>query len=586
MPTRILLIEDDEDNAIIMRARLARCGLTEPCTVEWASDLSAGLSLLSAHAYDLVLLDLTLPESDGLETIEYVRQHTRDAAIVALTGNEDPQIVERAIQKGAQDFLLKRELNDALLTRTLRYALDRQRAELALRQAQNLLEAQVRERTRELQTALARSQENERALLRQHDELTALHALTAAVSATLDAREVAATLTALLSEQLGVPGGNLFFYDGARDELILQATWGMPAEITAQCARIPVSRCHAEVVAERQARHWEDFREVQHLQGLRLSEARPDWQSYLSVPLVALGEVRGALDLFSAAPRVFTEADLPFFVALGQQVGVAIRNAGNFAAEQAARRASEHLSRLIVEAQENERRRLARELHDELGQMLTGLKLTLETAPGTAPQLEQARQIVRELGSHVRELSHTLRPAALDDLGLVPALLAHCARFTERTGVHVSFQHNALDNRRFAPELETAAYRIVQEALTNVARHAGVAQANVHVAATRDRLRLQISDSGCGFTTDKALPPGSNGLRGMRERALLLGGKLRIDAESGVGTSITASFPLSASTATPPDAARNAEETAAGLVTPMLKGATTVAAVAAVTVGS
>jgi PAS domain S-box-containing protein len=207
------------------------------------------------------------------------------------------------------------------------------------------------------------------------------------------------------------------------------------------------------------------------------------------------------------------------------------------------------LSRRLLEVQEAERRHLARELHDEVGQMLTGLRMLLKsggnlTADEVRTRFEQARTVVDDLLERVRGLSFDLRPAALDQLGLVPALVALFERYTNQTGVLVDFKHQGVDGR-FSPELETAVYRVVQETLTNVARHAGVAGATVRVWGTPGTLNVQIEDRGRGFDPESALAtPSSSGLAGMQERVRLLGGDLTIESRLGSGTQITAGFPL------------------------------------------
>jgi signal transduction histidine kinase len=207
------------------------------------------------------------------------------------------------------------------------------------------------------------------------------------------------------------------------------------------------------------------------------------------------------------------------------------------------------LSRRLLEVQEEERRHLARELHDEIGQMLTALLLMLKqnralTTDANKTRFEQARGIVAGLLERVRSLSFDLRPAALDHLGLVPALVSLFERYTEQTGVLVDFKHQGLE-QRFAPEVETTTYRIVQEALTNVARHAGVAGVVVRVWATAEMLSLQVNDQGRGFDPDAALtPPRSSGLIGMKERVRLLDGHLMIESSQGIGTQIMAELPL------------------------------------------
>jgi PAS domain S-box-containing protein len=204
------------------------------------------------------------------------------------------------------------------------------------------------------------------------------------------------------------------------------------------------------------------------------------------------------------------------------------------------------LSRRLMEVQEQERRHLARELHDEVGQALTGLGLTLgmaaENCPNAAGPLATARGQVQELLARVRDLSLRLRPSMLDDLGLLPALLWLFRRFTAQTGVQVVLTHRGVEGR-FPPEAETAAYRIVQEALTNAARHGRVAEVAVRLWRTHGGLGLEVEDAGVGFDPEAATHEATGGLSGMRERAALLGGRLTVYSRPGGGTRIYADLP-------------------------------------------
>ncbi len=207
------------------------------------------------------------------------------------------------------------------------------------------------------------------------------------------------------------------------------------------------------------------------------------------------------------------------------------------------------LSHRLLQVQEQERRHLACELHDEIGQFLTALRFELEKltrAPGEEGRadLEEAQSLVRELTARVRDLSLRLRPTMLDDLGLQPALLWLFERYTAQTQVRVAFEHGPLPTR-LAADVETGAFRIVQEALTNVARHAKADEVVVRLWVDRDLVGVQIEDQGRGFNANNLeVGNASTGLSGMRERALLLGGRLEIETTPGVGTRVTAELPL------------------------------------------
>jgi signal transduction histidine kinase len=208
-----------------------------------------------------------------------------------------------------------------------------------------------------------------------------------------------------------------------------------------------------------------------------------------------------------------------------------------------------HYSRQLVGLQEAERAHLARELHDEVGQMLTGLNVVLEIgARGNTStlqrQIQAAQAIVNDLTSQVRQLSLDLRPSILDDLGLLPALSWHLKRFTAQTQVAVEFQHSVPDIT-LAPESAITAYRIVQEALTNIARYAPGASAMLQLWVVDTTLYIQISDNGPGFDLEATLASSSTrGLAGMRERVNLVDGHFSIETAPGAGVHITAEIPL------------------------------------------
>jgi PAS domain S-box-containing protein len=267
------------------------------------------------------------------------------------------------------------------------------------------------------------------------------------------------------------------------------------------------------------------------------------------------GEVIGFFEINNKKNGAkFSESDVEMLVAVSRIASIALQNAmsyGNLERAEKALRESQlqlqALSRRLLEVQEAERRKIARELHDEIGQALTGIKLILEKTirePNVAPALELALGVSNELIGRVRDLSLELRPAMLDDLGLLPALKWHVERYTNQVDIKVDFKHAALEGRRFPPEIETAAYRIVQEALTNIARHAMVKRVEVNIRADDNMLRIEVRDAGIGFHSGSVTASNTGGLSGMRERATMLGGQVKVDSAPGAGTLLTAELPL------------------------------------------
>jgi signal transduction histidine kinase len=226
------------------------------------------------------------------------------------------------------------------------------------------------------------------------------------------------------------------------------------------------------------------------------------------------------------------------------------RAAEQRAAAQATR--SQALSTRLLNVQEAERRSLARELHDQVGQLLTGLRFQLEAAAANGVNLGEPLALTDELLREIREMTLQLRPRMLDDFGLKSALEWHGARFTRQTGIAVELDLT-LPPARLPAELETAAYRLVQESLTNVARHSGATTATVTVAASEERLHVEISDRGKGFDVDAALARrDSLGLAGLSERVKLAGGELEVVSHPGHGTRLHAEFPLAQIASTVP----------------------------------
>lgn len=199
----------------------------------------------------------------------------------------------------------------------------------------------------------------------------------------------------------------------------------------------------------------------------------------------------------------------------------------------------------VLSAQEAERRRIAQELHDQIGQNLTAVVLELKRLHGRvdpewSDTLTDAQELARESLDELRRISYELRPAALDDLGLGSALAALCGSVARRAGIEVSHDVDR-ELPPLQPEVELALYRITQEALTNAVRHSGCAHVQVRVAGGADAMVLRVADDGCGLNGG---PKAGGGIRGMRERALTIGGQLVVGAGALGGVEVGLNVPL------------------------------------------
>jgi PAS domain S-box-containing protein len=217
--------------------------------------------------------------------------------------------------------------------------------------------------------------------------------------------------------------------------------------------------------------------------------------------------------------------------------------------------ARQDLLRQLGTAQEDERRHFARELHDRMGQHLTALSLGLKSLKDTMPEpspgrkrLQQLQELTDLLGREVHQLALQLRPTALDDLGLHTALMNYAEEWAARSEVEVDFHSTGLERLRLPPPIETALYRIVQEALTNVLKHARARHVSLILQRSMDQMLAVLEDDGKGFESDGEIPAagagGRLGLLGMRERAELIGGTLTVESTPGRGTAIFVRVPL------------------------------------------
>ena len=273
-------------------------------------------------------------------------------------------------------------------------------------------------------------------------------------------------------------------------------------------------------------------------------------RSFLSVPLMAQGRLIGAMNIGFDRPVAYTEQHVEIANEAADSLAVALEHARLFGQVNEANTRLHSLSRQLVQAQEAERRTLARELHDQIGQTLTAVKLSLQAARHEIPNasdLDEHIDTVNYALDQVRTLSLDLRPSMLDDLGLVPALRWYVDRQARQAGFEGQVLAMELDER-LPPELEVTCFRVAQEALTNIARHVEARQVSVTVRRTDTEVELIVKDDGKGFDVEQALAEAaagtSMGLLSMQERVHLAGGRLTIRSQAGQGTEIRARFPV------------------------------------------
>ncbi|HXH09739.1 MAG TPA: GAF domain-containing protein [Alphaproteobacteria bacterium] len=272
-------------------------------------------------------------------------------------------------------------------------------------------------------------------------------------------------------------------------------------------------------------------------------------RAVLALPILRDGLVIGALSIGDKSDRIYDEEAIALARLFADQAATALTNAQLYAEVHSARERLQNLSRQLLEVQEAERRRIAHELHDEAGQMLTSVHLALEDALTRLPPrfrggFHQVRAHLDDIEAQLRRLSHELRPTILDDFGLLPALQFLVHGVAARTGLDIGM--NSSIEGRLAPHIETALYRILQEGITNVTKHAAATHVQLELRRDGPMLHALLQDDGVGFAVHPEVHrkgPRGLGLLGIQERVEALGGTLQIISAPGQGTTLHITLP-------------------------------------------
>jgi len=281
------------------------------------------------------------------------------------------------------------------------------------------------------------------------------------------------------------------------------------------------------------------------------------WDSliaFISVPLKSKEKVVGVVNIGSRTPRVFSEQEVQLLTSLGHQLGIAVENAQLYQELQSKEQMREQLLRRIISAQEDERQRVARELHDVTSQALATLGVGLEViatpqsdVSEREAQMDGIKSLLSATSRDVHRLIYDLRPSLLDDLGLSAAIRSYAHNSLDAAGVEVHVEV-AGQEKRLPPEVEIALFRIFQEAIANIARHAHAESAYISLEFKEKSVAVEIEDDGTGFDHSHDFTAGAGGkgvgLLGMRERAELLDGTIVIDTRPGGGTRVSVEIPV------------------------------------------
>lgn len=423
-------------------------------------------------------------------------------------------------------------------------------------------------------TAMADAQIRLQDCQRQHSQLQALHAISEAVNRSLDLDALLEMALERVLDVLQLDAGDVRLIQDGR--LVLRATRAVSPDFVAAETSVPVGFCQCGRAAQAgEVLVVEDLAERPDLAHTRCACER--FAAVLSVPICTTERVVGLIHVAGRAPRAFDAADRELLKAIGEQIGVAVERAqlhGQLVAlnatlearvaertreletaQEALAQKAEALREMRIEErriEEKTRSRIAHDLHDSVQQLIVGALFETQAARDllatqpelTAARLAAAQALLRRIETEMRCAIFSLRPVTLDAHGLAPALRELAAEFERVSGVACTVRVTGAA-RRFAPDAEVAAFRIVQEALNNLGVHARARRAEIGVIFGPRQVVVEVRDDGIGFdlAAVEQRPRAHLGLMGMHERAESVGGALTIWSQPGAGTRVTLQLP-------------------------------------------
>jgi signal transduction histidine kinase len=497
---RVLLIEDNPGDARLIREMLVQ-DAAEAYTIHHAETLANGVDAVTGQACDVALLDLTLPDCTGMDTLSTLCAAAPDLPIVVLTGFDDRALGLEALHIGAQDYLVKGETSGPTLQRALRYAIERKRIEAAD------------------EAHLATMQ--------------ALRDSLAALTSTLDLDEVLDRMLNNIDRVIPHHTATVMLVEDDKVRVVRARHHGVSQKVNSTPVRVDDSPMLAAVV-----RHGEtvcvDAQDNPHRGDNGLHET----YAHLAAPIQLENQVIGVINVYRDEP--FEERDREHMALFAEQAAIAMRNARLFWNTSA-------LAAL------EERQRLARDLHDSVTQTLFSASVIAESVLrswGSKPErveplIQQLHQLNTGALAEMRVLLLELRPAALENVSIRDLLQQLVLSMHSRKKIEIQLEMDECPNLAF--EAKEGLYRITQEALNNVVKHSRATHVDISLrcSAAHDGIDLRICDNGGGFD-ESARKSTSIGMTIMHERAEAIGAELVIDNQPAHGVTVHAHLPAHA----------------------------------------
>lgn len=520
---RVLYAEDDPQIADMVRLYFARLG--ESYHLDVVETGRRCLQAMESGGYDVLMLDLMMPDLDGLQVLGELTARRDPTPVVMVSGQGQYDLAVRALRAGAVDCIDKNSPD--------------------FRRIQDIVQrVHLRNQQRHAVPALSESPPS----AKRNHRILFVDPETTERTATQMFFNASAPRLALTAED---PSGLENFLRGGQD--FDAVVLGPHLDTVAMLDALRHLRAHNEQLPVVVIANDDNAETTIAAFKLGAQDYLMRGPGCLTELVFSLNNALKRADAERLNARLTTEL-ATLNRSLAEQVTARTRELEQevIVRRDAERRAEENAARLqalstkLIRVQEDERRALAQELHDQIGQLLTGLRFQLEAARDVASSkpLVDAMAVTGDLLHSVRALTLQLRPRVLDDLGLQPALEWLAKVYYGQTKIAVELELT-LPAQRLAAELETTVFRMVQEALTNVARHSGATAAFVTVTTDETALHVEVADRGKGFDSSTALARrDSLGLAGLDERVRLARGQLEIFSQPGHGTRLHAEFPL------------------------------------------
>lgn len=391
-------------------------------------------------------------------------------------------------------------------------------------------------------------------IIQHNRELSTLNQIGRTITQTLELDKLLSSALDKIIEVMDCEGGGIYIRESREsDDLILRMAKGISPSFCKSFGKI---RLGIGLMGKGLAKHEAVILESISKNTKLTNYVAPEGMKLaVSVPIRVKTRLTGALNLASYVYDTFEPWKVELLLTIGNHIGVVIENAMLMDSLKKNEWDLRMLSSQIIKTQEEERKRISRELHDEASQALIAAKINLEMVKKSLPSsLEKATTRLAETSSllvrtleNLRRMSYDLRPLMLDDLGLIPTLRWYTESYAKRFGIPINFKITALD-KRLNLETETAIYRIVQEALTNIVKYAQAKEVNISLEKKGSRLIARVEDDGKGFKIKTSVlgekHSQGSGILGMKERVYNLGGTFHIESKQGRGTKLLVEIPL------------------------------------------